>query len=573
MLRARVLYKWFQVVLCGALGGVCLYFVGCTAAVPSIPPTSASDKASYSSTTSSVEAQPAVRALTQDTRAVNAQPTAHANMRLMFMFQGSGQEGSQTVENALTQAFQGYGFSVIDAATVAQTVRRNADLLQRYDVEAAKRLGVRLGADIVISGTTKTRVVDKTSDTLGGKRYTVSQADISAKAIMVRSGKILTAKNTHRNKPFDNTGERALQEAAEAMADELRQGIEQALSRDTVDYHLFLSNVSPQQSAALQEGMRQRVPGVRQVSDQGVVQNTLELMVNVERQQDGAFKGNLPAQLASLGLGRFEMVAREEEAIYLRRVGNANSGAGRVEPGESKPRPPSPPLTPVLPSSQKPRSSVPTDEAPSANGAPQSPTYHAGYGKSWAVVIGINAYQKWPKLEYAVNDAKSVGDVLRKLGFDEVIMLLDGEATQQNILRILGDDLKAKTQDEDRVFIFFAGHGQTEDIANGKMGYIIPVEGERDNYYSTAISMHQLQDLTDRLRAKHIFYALDSCFSGLLRLRGISDKTDCPTCYRARQFLTAGSEGEQVAEVEGHGLFTKVLIAGLQGAAVHNQDR
>jgi len=189
------------------------------------------------------------------------------------------------------------------------------------------------------------------------------------------------------------------------------------------------------------------------------------------------------------------------------------------------------------------------------------------------VVIGINAYQKWPKLEYAVNDAKAIGDILRTLGFDEVVMLLDGEATQKNILRILGDDLKAKTQDEDRVFIFYAGHGQTEELADGKMGYIIPVDGERENYYSTAISMHQLQDLADRLHAKHIFYALDSCFSGLLRLRGIADKKDCHRCYPARQFLTAGSEGEQVAEVGGHGLFTKVLIDGLQRAAVRNQDK
>ena len=107
------------------------------------------------------------------------------------------------------------------------------------------------------------------------------------------------------------------------------------------------------------------------------------------------------------------------------------------------------------------------------------------------MVIGINEYQKWPKLKHAVNDARSMGDVLRKIGFDEIIMLLDGDATQQNIRRVLGDDLYAKTQDEDRVFIFFAGHGQTQDLPNNsKAGYIIPVEGELNNYYSTAISMH-----------------------------------------------------------------------------------
>jgi uncharacterized caspase-like protein len=220
------------------------------------------------------------------------------------------------------------------------------------------------------------------------------------------------------------------------------------------------------------------------------------------------------------------------------------------------------------------RAPTPT-EAPRPSAS--SPTYQRGYRKSWAVVIGINEYQKWPKLKHAVNDARSMGDVLRKIGFDEIIMLLDGEATQQNIRRVLGDDLYAKTQDEDRVFIFFAGHGQTQDLPNNsKAGYIIPVEGELHNYYSTAISMHQLQELSDRLRAKHMLFALDSCFSGLLRLRGgVPDAYDAmaSTTAPARQVLTAGSEGEQVAEVGGHGLFTKVLIDGLQGAVDLNQGK
>jgi uncharacterized caspase-like protein len=202
--------------------------------------------------------------------------------------------------------------------------------------------------------------------------------------------------------------------------------------------------------------------------------------------------------------------------------------------------------------------------------------YKAGYRKSWAVLIGINEYQRWPKLQYAVNDARAIEKLVRGLGFDEVITVLDQEATQQRILRVLGDDLYAKTQDDDRVFIFFAGHGQTQDLPNaGKDGYIIPVDGDLNNYYSTAISMQQLQRLADRIRAKHMFYAMDACFSGLLlRFRGESldnppfDLTTAP----ARQVLTAGSEGEKVVESGGHGLFTKSLMSGLTGAADLDQD-
>ena len=81
--------------------------------------------------------------------------------------------------------------------------------------------------------------------------------------------------------------------------------------------------------------MRQRVPGVRQVSERGFIKNTLELEVSVERQQDVTFKGNVPAQLAGLNLGRFEMVARDGEIIYLRRVGDTGSGTGSSGSRES----------------------------------------------------------------------------------------------------------------------------------------------------------------------------------------------------------------------------------------------
>ena len=496
----------------------------------------------------------------------------------MFMFQGPGQELNQAVETALTSKFQGYGYSVMDAGTVAQTLQRNADLLHLYDIEAAKRLGGRLGADIVISGVSKSRVLDKTYEVLGGKKVTISQADVSAKAVMVNSGKVLAAESATARKPFDNTGDVALRAAAEAMADQLQQGIERFFNRDTVDYQLFILNVNSQQSLALQDAMRQRVPGVRQVHERGFSKNTLELAVSVERQQDVTFKGNVPAQLAGLNLGRFEMVARDGELIYLRRVGGTGSRTGPPGSGESTSLNPSP-----QPASepQHGRGAATSPEAPSPRAAapppPSTPTYQRGYRKSWAVVIGINEYQKWPKLKHAVNDARSVGDVLRKIGFDEIIMLLDGEATQQNIRRVLGDELYDKTQDEDRVLIFFAGHGQTQDLPNNrKTGYIIPVEGELNNYYSTAISMHQLQELSDRVRAKHMLFALDSCFSGLLRLRGGGlDAYDAmaSTTAPVRQVLTAGSEGEQVAEVAGHGLFTRILIDGLQDGVDRSQGK
>src|SRR4029078_11970990 len=66
------------------------------------------------------------------------------------------------------------------------------------------------------------------------------------------------------------------------------------------------------------------------------------------------------------------------------------------------------------------------------------------YRDSWAVIIGINAYKSWPRLSYAVNDARAVRDALeKKYAFapDHVTTLLDGDATRQNVLAALGDSL------------------------------------------------------------------------------------------------------------------------------------
>ena len=51
--------------------------------------------------------------------------------------------------------------------------------------------------------------------------------------------------------------------------------------------------------------------------------------------------------------------------------------------------------------------------------APQDKvTVSPGYSNSWAMVIGINDYAKWPKLQYAVQDSQSMRQILiEKLGF------------------------------------------------------------------------------------------------------------------------------------------------------------
>jgi peptidoglycan/xylan/chitin deacetylase (PgdA/CDA1 family) len=203
------------------------------------------------------------------------------------------------------------------------------------------------------------------------------------------------------------------------------------------------------------------------------------------------------------------------------------------------------------------------------------------YRNSWAVIIGVNDYQNWPKLRYAVNDANGIEETLvNRFGFrqENIRKLLNGEATRQRIMQVIGDELSdpAKVSRDDRIFFFFAGHGATRSLnGNRQVGFIIPVDADLSNYYSTAISMTEIREASDLIPAKHVYFVMDSCYSGLALTRGggssFGGRTylDEVTSRVARQILTAGGADQVVADdgPNGHSVFTWALLEGLAGKA------
>ncbi len=204
--------------------------------------------------------------------------------------------------------------------------------------------------------------------------------------------------------------------------------------------------------------------------------------------------------------------------------------------------------------------------------------YRQGYTSSYALVIGIDKYRLWPHLEYAVNDAREVAALLKSRGF-QLQMLIDENATRTNILRKL-DTIKRSADVNSRVVIYFAGHGQTEDLpGGGERGYIVPVDADTYNWQGTMLAMNRLNQKIRQIKAKHIFLAFDACYSGLGLTRSIKRHPEQHSAYiqkmmqsRGIQILTAGSRSEQAIEFEGHGLFTENLLAALAGAGDLNSD-
>jgi peptidoglycan/xylan/chitin deacetylase (PgdA/CDA1 family)/uncharacterized caspase-like protein len=237
--------------------------------------------------------------------------------------------------------------------------------------------------------------------------------------------------------------------------------------------------------------------------------------------------------------------------------------------------PSTPSAAPVAPVTPATTSAVTTGPNPSV-----------AYHDSWAVVIGIDAYQHWPKLAYAQADAKGIRDALvDNFGFpaDHVVSLFDGDATRARILQVLGDELPAKVGNNDRVFVFYSGHGATRNLpAEGaQRGYIIPVDAGTEHLQSEAISMSELHDIQEGLASKHVFFVMDACYGGLALTRGGSATGGDPARYLAeitrrpaRQILTAGGADEEVADYGpgNHSIFTWTLLQGLDGQADLNGD-
>lgn len=210
------------------------------------------------------------------------------------------------------------------------------------------------------------------------------------------------------------------------------------------------------------------------------------------------------------------------------------------------------------------------------------------YTSSHALIIGINRYPGLPSnmsLSYGVKDAADLKDELVKdYGFpaSNVTLLTDDQASLQgirNALAALTDNTKIKS--DDRVLIFFSGHGQTVPTpSGGEMGYLIPSDAKVDlndptnagPYNATCLRMKEIWDDLEGCPAKHVLVIADACFSGLLvKSRGglSKDSIAAMLAKPARQIISGGDKGQRTSERSdlGHGVFTSKLLNHLKSHA------
>jgi uncharacterized caspase-like protein/tetratricopeptide (TPR) repeat protein len=214
---------------------------------------------------------------------------------------------------------------------------------------------------------------------------------------------------------------------------------------------------------------------------------------------------------------------------------------------------------------------------------PADTTSSGAVPQSYAVVIGIAHYQNLPafaQLQYPDRDADSIYTTLisqqgGQFPANHVHVLIGAQATQANILHELQDWLPSVSAPNDRIFIYFAGHGF---ISDGK-GYLAPYDVDLHHIAATAVPMELLGTLIGgKIQGKSKVLITDACHSG-----AITPETD-PTqlnhmlldLHQSIFSLTASRDREQSFESPdwggGHGIFTYYVVRGLAGEADTNND-
>lgn len=199
------------------------------------------------------------------------------------------------------------------------------------------------------------------------------------------------------------------------------------------------------------------------------------------------------------------------------------------------------------------------------------------YTNSRALVVGINKYMNASPLSYAVSDAEEIRDVLvDDLAFttENITYLVDSEATKENILRSFMRLTAEDVELDERIIIFFAGHGHTRTGIRGEVGYLVPYDADMTDF-SSFIRWDELTRNAELIRAKHMLFIMDACYGGLALTRSLHAGStrflkDMMLRY-SRQVLTAGKADEVVSDSGGplpnHSVFTGHLIEGLRGKA------
>ncbi len=211
--------------------------------------------------------------------------------------------------------------------------------------------------------------------------------------------------------------------------------------------------------------------------------------------------------------------------------------------------------------------------------------------KTYALVIGVAKYldPKIPQLQFANRDAEIFADFLKsKAGGsvpkENIRLLVDETATSGAVINAIYW-LKDICNKGDKVYIYFSGHGDLENITMYNNGFLICYDSPPFNYVNLALSIDYLNDIANTISIKkqaNVIMITDACHSGKMTekiFKGNFLAGNQLRTLRNNEIRITSSSADQLSNEKadwggGRGVFSYYLINGLKGlAAKSNSDK
>jgi tetratricopeptide (TPR) repeat protein len=203
--------------------------------------------------------------------------------------------------------------------------------------------------------------------------------------------------------------------------------------------------------------------------------------------------------------------------------------------------------------------------------------------RSYALVIGISRYKNLPEnaqLQFPERDAESIYSILispegGNFKAENVHKLVGAKATLANLRKELEEWLPSVTSNDDRVLVYFAGHG----FVNQSRAYLAPYDIAPGNIAGTGYPMDDLgRVFGSRIKGKWKVMLTDSCHSGAITPEDDRQFINKKLLDLTKNVfsLTASRDRERSFESAewggGHGIFTYYVVKGLEGLADQSGD-
>ena len=210
-------------------------------------------------------------------------------------------------------------------------------------------------------------------------------------------------------------------------------------------------------------------------------------------------------------------------------------------------------------------------------------TAAAAKGNTYAIIIGLSNYKNVTDLQFADKDATAfenfllspAGGSIPKINIET---FLNENANRTNV----GDAISVvarKAKPTDRVYFFFAGHGDMEDLTQIENGLLLLYNSPDGGYFGMNDDVLEILDLKRYLsplaqRGVEMIFIVDACHSGNLKggVEGVQQTAAALTASWGKEYKILSCQPNQLSLESaewggGRGLFSLQLEEGLKGLA------